>query len=87
MRIHINLDEQLVAELDRRAGARNRSAYVAELIRRRLEHERRADEIDAALGSLADSGHDWDEDPAAWVRRQRQGDDRLQDPNEGELVG
>ena len=87
MRVHINLDEQLVAELDRRAGARNRSAYVAELIKRRLEDERRADEIDAALGSLADSEHDWDEDPAAWVRRQRQGDDRLQDPNEGELTG
>ena len=38
--------------------------------------ERRADEIDAALGSLADSGHDWDEDPAAWVRLQRHGGDR-----------
>lgn len=76
MRIHIALDEQLVADLDRRAGARKRSAYVAELIRRGLEDERRADEIDAALGSLADSGHDWDEDPAAWVRLQRQGDTR-----------
>lgn len=76
MRIHIALDEQLVADLDRRAGARKRSAYVAELIRRGLEDERRADEIDAALGSLADSGHDWDEDPAAWVRLQRQGDKR-----------
>lgn len=76
MRIHIALDEQLVADLDRRAGARKRSAYVAELIRRGLEDERREDEIDAALGSLADSGHDWDEDPAAWVRLQRQGDKR-----------
>lgn len=76
MRIHIALDEQLVADLDRRAGVRKRSAYVAELIRRGLEDERRADEIDAALGSLADSGHDWDEDPAAWVRLQRQGDKR-----------
>ena len=76
MRIHIALDKQLVTELDRRAGVRKRSAFVAELIKRGLDDERRWDEIEAALGSLADSGHDWDEDPAAWVRRQRQGDER-----------
>lgn len=76
MRIHIALDEQLVAELDRRAGVRKRSAFVAELIKRGLDDERRWDEIQAALGSLADSGHDWDNDPAAWVRQQRQGDER-----------
>lgn len=76
MRIHIALDEQLVAELDRRAGVRKRSAFVAELIKRGLDDERRWDEIEAALGSLTDTGHDWDEDPAAWVRQQRQGDER-----------
>ena len=76
MRIHIALDDGLVAELDRRAGARRRSAFVAELIRRGLEDERRWDDIEAALGSLPDSGHEWDDDPAAWVRRQRRGDDR-----------
>ena len=76
MRIHIALDDGLVAELDRRAGARRRSAFVAELIKRGLEDERRWDDIEAALGSLPDSGHDWDDDPAAWVRRQRRGDDR-----------
>ena len=76
MRIHIALDDELVAELDRRAGARRRSAFVAELIKRGLEDERRWDDIEAALGSLPDSGHEWDDDPAAWVRRQRRGDDR-----------
>ena len=76
MRIHIALDDGLVAELDRRAGARQRSAFVAELIKRGLEDERRWDDIEAALGSLPDSGHEWDDDPAAWVRRQRRGDDR-----------
>ena len=76
MRIHIALDDVLVAELDRRAGTRRRSAFVAELIRRGLEDERRWDDIEAALGSLPDSGHEWDDDPAAWVRRQRRGDDR-----------
>lgn len=76
MRIHIALDDGLVAELDRRAGARRRSAFVAELIKRGLEDERRWDDIEAALGSLPDSGHEWDDDPAAWVRRQRRNDDR-----------
>ena len=76
MRIHLALDDGLVAELDRRAGARRRSAFVAELIKRGLEDERRWDDIEAALGTLPDSGHEWDDDPAAWVRRQRRGDDR-----------
>lgn len=76
MRIHIALDDELVAELDRRAGARRRSAFVAELIKRGIEDERRWDDIEAALGSLPDSGHEWDDDPAAWVRRQRRGGGR-----------
>ena len=73
MRIHIVLDDELVAEIDQRAGVRRRSAFVAELIRRGLEDERRWDGIESALGSLPDSGHEWDDDPARWVRRQRQG--------------
>ena len=76
MRIHIALDDELVAELDRRAGARRRSAFVADLIKRGIEDERRWDDIEAALGSLPDSGHEWDDDPAAWVRRQRRGSGR-----------
>ncbi len=71
MRVHMQLDDDLVAEMDRRAGARNRSAFVAHLIRRALEDEQRWDELDAAIAGIADSGHDWDDDPAAWVRSQR----------------
>jgi len=70
------LDEQLVAEIDRRAGMRRRSAFIAEFIRSGLDNEHRWDEIEASLGSLADSGHEWDGNPAEWVRRQRQGDQR-----------
>ena len=76
MRLHIALDDELVAELDRRVGARRRSAFIAELIRRGLDDERRWDDIEASLGRLADGGHEWDEDPAAWVRAQRRGDSR-----------
>lgn len=74
MRLHITLDDDLVAEIDRRAGPRQRSAFIAQLIRRRLDDGRRWDDIEAALGSISDTGHDWDADPAQWVRGQRQGD-------------
>ena len=76
MRLHIVIEDELVAELDRRAGSRRRSAFIGQVIRRALEDERRWDDIEAALGTIADSGHDWDDDPAAWVRRQRRGDPR-----------
>jgi hypothetical protein len=76
MRLHIQLEDELVAELDERAGPRRRSAFVAELIRRALDDERRWDDVESALGALADGGHEWDDDPAGWVQAQRRGDPR-----------
>ncbi|MGI8806317.1 MAG: hypothetical protein ACR2KK_00400 [Acidimicrobiales bacterium] len=76
MRLHIALDEALVAELDRRAGPRQRSAFIVELIKRGLEDEQRWDDIESALGVLSGTPHAWDDDPAGWVRLQRHGDTR-----------
>ena len=76
MRLHIALDDDLVAEIDRRAGPRRRSAFIGELIQRGLDNERRWDDIEAALGGLPDTGHEWDDHPATWVRRQRHADPR-----------
>jgi hypothetical protein len=76
VRLHIALDDELVADLDRRVGPRRRSAFIAELIRRGLEDERRWDDITAALGAIDDTGHEWDDDPAQWVRERRLGDRR-----------
>lgn len=76
MRLHIALDDELVKRLDRRVGARQRSAFIAELIRRGLEDEQRWDDIEAALGALQGTQHEWDDDPGAWVRAQRRGDGR-----------
>ncbi|MCY3837247.1 MAG: ribbon-helix-helix domain-containing protein [Gammaproteobacteria bacterium] len=76
MRIHIALPDDLVAELDRRAVAGQRSAFICELIRRGLDDEQRWDDIDATPCAIDDTGHEWDDDPAEWVRRQRRGDDR-----------
>jgi Arc/MetJ-type ribon-helix-helix transcriptional regulator len=76
MRVHITIEDELVEELDRRVGRGRRSTFIAALVRRALDDERRWDEIESALGSLPDEGHEWDEDPAAWVRAQRETDTR-----------
>ena len=74
MRLHIVLDDDLVAELDARAGRGGRSRYVVEAVRRRLDDERRWDSLFSAAGSIEDGRHEWDDDPAAWVAAQRNAD-------------
>ncbi len=74
MRLHISLDDELVEELDRRVGTRRRSSFIAETLRRALDDERRWADIEAGLGALAGEEHEWDTDPAAWVRAQRRSD-------------
>ncbi len=74
MRVHITLDHELVAQLDERVGARQRSRFIAAAVARALEDERRWDDITAALGAIEGEGHDWDDDPARWVTSQRTGD-------------
>ncbi len=76
MRLHISLEDELIDALDARVGRRQRSAFIAATIRHALEDQQRWDEIEAALGSLQNSEHDWDADPARWVRSQRRGDRR-----------
>lgn len=76
MRIHISLDDDLVAELDRLVGKRRRSPFIARLLRGALDDERRWQQILSSLDSIPDEGHEWDADPAAWVRRQRSADPR-----------
>ena len=71
MRLHILLDDDLVAEIDRRAGERKRSEFIARVVRTAIDDERRWDEIEAGLGALSDTEHDWDMDPGDWVRSQR----------------
>jgi metal-responsive CopG/Arc/MetJ family transcriptional regulator len=71
VRVHITLDDDLVAALDERVGHRRRSAFIARAVERALEDEQRWEAILGAVGSISDEGHDWDDDPAAWVRQQR----------------
>ncbi len=76
MRLHIHLDDALVAELDEAVGQRQRSAYIGRAVRRLLDDDKRRMALRASLGSIDDGGHEWDDDPAAWVRQQRSDDRR-----------
>jgi metal-responsive CopG/Arc/MetJ family transcriptional regulator len=71
MRLHISIDDQLVEELDSQVGARERSTFIERAVRHALDELRRTSSLDQAFGSISDSGHDWDNDPASWVRSQR----------------
>jgi len=76
MRLHMTLQGELVRELDRRVGARRRSGFIARAVETALDDERRWDLIESSLGSIGAKGHEWDEDPASWVREQRRVDER-----------
>jgi predicted transcriptional regulator len=76
MRMYIELDDALVAKVDELAGPRGRSAFVRLAIEQAVEQAVRWASIDEAAGAISDEGHDWDADPAAWVREQRRADAR-----------
>jgi predicted transcriptional regulator len=76
MRLHIELDDELVAKLDALAGPRGRSAFVRAALERAVRQELRWASIEAAAGAIDDGGHEWDDDLAAWVQDQRRSDTR-----------
>lgn len=76
MRMHIEIDDEVVAEIDRRSGARNRSGFIRRAILAALDETRRWEALESAAGSIPATGHEWDDDPAEWVRAQRRSDPR-----------
>ena len=77
MRLHISLADDLLAAVDQQVGPRERSAFIERAVRRALEEGARDEALESAFGAIADTGHEWDDDPAAWVRRQRADDRRV----------
>ena len=75
MRLHITLKDELVEELDRRLGPRRRSAFIARAVENAIADELRWELIESSLGTIPDKGHEWDENPASWVREQRRADE------------
>lgn len=76
MRVHIELDDELVAKVDELVGPRGRNGFLRAAIERAVRLDLRWADIEAAAGTIAAQGHDWDSDPAQWVRAQRRADSR-----------
>ena len=76
MRVHIYLDDDLLEQLDEVAGDRGRSGFIEDAVRKELDSRRRWALMWSAVGSIADTGHEWDNDVAKWVHDQRRADPR-----------
>lgn len=76
MRMHIELEDALVAKVDGIAGPRGRSSFVRLAVERAVEQEQRRAELRSAAGTIADHSHEWDADVAGWVRLNRRTDGR-----------
>jgi hypothetical protein len=76
MRLHISLDDELVRELDTRAGRGRRSAFIEQCVRSALDDGARWDLIWSAVGAAERGDHPWDDDAAGWVASQRRLDPR-----------
>lgn len=77
MRTHVVLPEDLVAEVDRFAGKRKRSAFVEEAIRAKLARERLGRALRETAGVLDPADYpEWatPELTSAWVHSMRQRD-------------
>lgn len=76
MHLRVELSETLIARVDAIAGAWGRGMFIQLAVTRALESQVDWDLIRASLGSIKDHDHEWDRDPAAWVRDHRRGDHR-----------
>jgi metal-responsive CopG/Arc/MetJ family transcriptional regulator len=76
MRLHIEIDDRIVNQIDEIAGPRGRSKFIRDAITSALEHRKRRALIASARGSIGTTGHAWDQDPGEWVRAQRRADRR-----------
>jgi Arc/MetJ-type ribon-helix-helix transcriptional regulator len=77
VRAHMILPEELIEEIDELVGPRQRSKFVAEAVREKLQRARLLRLLDKVAGSLANediSGWETPESAAAWVRASRQSD-------------
>jgi metal-responsive CopG/Arc/MetJ family transcriptional regulator len=73
-RTNLLLPEELVAEVDRIAGPRGRSRYVADAVQARLRRDRLREVVEQTAGSLGAADYpQWStpEKVVAWVRARR----------------
>jgi hypothetical protein len=79
-RAHVVLSEDLVREIDKIAGARGRSAFLADLAEREIKRQRLLNLFKREEPVWKDEDHpELEQGAAAWVRKIRaENDDRLE---------
>ncbi|MEK7407574.1 MAG: hypothetical protein AAB225_21050 [Acidobacteriota bacterium] len=71
-RTHIVLPADLVVEIDRRVGKRQRSRFVAELAAKEIKRLHQLEALENAIGCWKDEDHpELKDGAAAWVRQLR----------------
>jgi hypothetical protein len=80
-RAHVVLSEDLVREIDKIAGARGRSAFLAELAEREIKRQQLLNMFKREEPIWKDEDHpELEQGAAAWVRKIRaENDDRLEE--------
>jgi Arc/MetJ-type ribon-helix-helix transcriptional regulator len=90
VRIHINLPEDLVRDIDLLAGKGNRSDYIAELIRSEIRARKVQWAIEKGAGILSDEDYPHFSTPekiAAWFKELRETPSLRKDPIDEVLAG
>ena len=90
MRIHLNLPEDLVDQIDELAGKGKRSEYIAEAVAERARRDRLVKVIEEGAGALKDMDIPHWETPEktdAWLRELRDTPSIREDPIERVLAG
>jgi hypothetical protein len=76
-RTHVVLGEQLVKDIDRLVGARQRSNFLTEAAEKELMRRRQIEALKAAAGAWKDKDHpELKQGSAKWVRKLRQEGER-----------
>jgi len=76
-RTHVVLSEQLVRDIDRIVGSRQRSSFLTEAAEKELMRRRQITALKAAAGAWKDSDHpELKQGSDQWVRKLRQEGER-----------
>ena len=76
-RTHVIIPEQLVKDIDRLVGSRQRSSFLTEAAEEKLMRYRQIAAIKAAAGAWKDKDHpELKQGAAKWVARMRRQDER-----------
>ena len=76
-RTHVVLSDQLVKDIDRLVGTRQRSSFLTEAAEKELMHRRQIEALKVAAGAWKDKDHpELKQGSAKWVRKLRQESER-----------